>query len=499
LSTENQLARHTLTARHVAVMAMAATGPAAVLALNFGVMGAMAGPAFVLALVFTMVAVLLLANTLVQFSHRYPSAGAIYTWVTRSFGQRTGFILGWLFAGSYILLSAAGVVVLGYWGETITGIGLERAVPWWVWTAVGLAFIAALAYRGIAQSARSMLVLFAIELAVVLALALWIIIRVAVTGELTTTPFQPSAVPGNGGWAAIGLAMTFGVLSCVGLEEATTLAEETANAKRAVARGVLLAAILIPATYVVAGYAVAVGLGAEVMSKLDAATADPLGEVTVKFWGDGVGLWIVFLAVLSSILAFTQTAFNAGLRVLYALGRERLIPRQLGRTHPVYKTPHVAIGVVSGLCVVLGVPLAIVSGALNVWIYYGFMISVMFLVVYATANVALITDSLRHHRDQFHLLKHGIFPALGMIAMAYPLYRTVWPLPDRPLPQLALVVVGWIALGAAVLVWLSTNRPEAVRRAGLVMGELADLEDTGSPDVISAAPHSADPARKAPA
>ncbi len=471
---DDSLARHALTARHVAVMSMAATGPAAVLALNFGVMGAMAGPAFVLALVITLIAVLFLANTLVQFSHRYPSAGAIYTWVTRAFGQRTGFVLGWLFAGSYILLSAAAVIVLGYWGETITGIAVHDAVPWWVWSVAGLVFIAVLAYRGIAQSTRSMLLLFGFELAVVLALTLWITLRVAVTGGLTAAPFRPSAVPHGGGWAAIGLAMTFGVLSCVGLEEATTLAEETANARRAVARGVLLAAIVIPATYVLAGYAVSAGLGSRVMSHLDAATADPLGEVTTKFWGDGVGLWIVFLAVLSSILAFTQTAFNAALRVLYALGRERLLPRRLGRTHPVHKTPYVAVWVVSALVIVLGVPLAIGSGPLNVWIYYGFMISVMFLVVYGTTNLALIADSLRNHRARFHLVKHGICPAIGLLAMAYPLYRTVWPLPQRPLPMLALAVLGWIVLGVAVMVWLSVRRPEAVRRAGLVMGELAE-------------------------
>ena len=60
-----------------------------------------------------------------------------------AFGQRTGFVLGWLFAGSYILLSAAAVIVLGYWGETITGIAVHDAVPWWVWSVAGLVFIAA--------------------------------------------------------------------------------------------------------------------------------------------------------------------------------------------------------------------------------------------------------------------------------------------------------------------------------------------------------------------
>ena len=34
---------------------------------------------------------------------------------------------------------------------------------------------------------------------------------------------------------------------------------------------------------------------------------------------------------------------NAGLRYTYALGREGLLPRALGRTHAVHKTPHMAV------------------------------------------------------------------------------------------------------------------------------------------------------------
>jgi amino acid transporter len=87
-----QLAWSVLSARHVTIMAVAATGPAAVIALSYGPMASFAGPAFVLSSVIVLVAILLLANTFVRFSRRYPSAGSLYTWGVKAFGQHFGFV-----------------------------------------------------------------------------------------------------------------------------------------------------------------------------------------------------------------------------------------------------------------------------------------------------------------------------------------------------------------------------------------------------------------------
>lgn len=466
MSAENNLAINSLHTRHVAVMAMAATGPAATLALNFGFMASVAGSAFVLALVATLVAIVLLSNTLVQFSHRYPSAGSVYTWQTRGFGQKFGFVVGWLFAGSYILLAAGGSVVIGYWGEVISETAVGFTVPWYVWTIGAVIFIAALAMLGVSQSTKSMFILFGFEFVVIVALAVWILVDVG-PGSWTLAPFQPSSA--KGGWAAIGLAMTFGVLSCVGLEEGTTLAEETKDAERAVGRGVLAAAIVIPATYVLVAYAMAVGLGDVAINALDPATADPVSDLTHKFWGSGVGTWLLLVSVLLSMLAFTQSAFNAGARVLFALGRERVLPGILEKTHPTRKSPQAAVLVVVVLSLVLGLPLAIGTTPLTVWIYYGFMISIMFLLIYGSVSLALIVDTRRNFPAEFHIVRHFIIPSLAFLAMCYPLYRTVWPAPDSPMPLLAGLVIGWVALGAAVMAYLVRTRPDFLRRAGAVM------------------------------
>lgn len=470
-----QLKRNALTGRHVFILAMAATGPASVVALNFGPMGSFAGPAFVLAFVVVLGAILLLANTFVQFSGKFPSAGSLYTWNAKAFGKNFGFLYGWLFGGSYLLLAAAGAVVFGGWASDWILTTFDVSIAWWIFTAAALIYISLFAFGGIAQSTRSALLLLAFELVVIFLLAVWMLIDQGF-GAFTAAPFKPSSA--TGGWAAIGLAMTFGVLSCVGFEEATTVAEETKDSHRAVGRGVLGAAIVIPLFYIFTSYALVVGLGGETISGL-AGDSAPLQDAATAFWGSGFGLSIVVVAVLSSILAFTQTGFNAGVRVLYALGREGLLPRGLGRTHRQRKTPHVAIAALAILAALLGVPLAAATHPFDVWAYFGFMISIMFLLVYFSTNLALIRLIRRDFPDEFHVWLHGVFPIVGALAMAYPLYRVVIPVPPSPYWQLALGVLIWLVVGAAVLGILLARDPEAVSRAGLVMGELEVEEEPG--------------------
>ena len=47
--------------------------------------------------------------------------------------------------------------------------------------------------------------------------------------------------------------------------------------------------------------------------------------------------------IITGAFACAAALNNAGLRYTYALGREGLLPKALGRTHPKHKTPHIAV------------------------------------------------------------------------------------------------------------------------------------------------------------
>jgi amino acid transporter len=82
-------------------------------------------------------------------------------------------------------------------------------------------------------------------------------------------------------------------------------------------------------------------------------SANPWRDLGIMFWGAG---WVlVFFAIINSSLANSNAGATAASRVLYSLGRNGVIPRAFGRTHPTHKTPHVAIAfqTVLGLAVAL--------------------------------------------------------------------------------------------------------------------------------------------------
>ena len=59
-----------------------------------------------------------------------------------------------------------------------------------------------------------------------------------------------------------------------------------------------------------------------------------------------IGNWLgqlMSVFIITGAFACAAALNNAGLRYTYSLGREGLLPKALGRTHPKHKTPHIAV------------------------------------------------------------------------------------------------------------------------------------------------------------
>lgn len=455
--------------RQVAILSMAGCGPAAVIALNLQFMGQFAGAALVFAFVLVWPGVLLLANTFAEFSKRLPSSGGLYTWNSHAWGKNFGFVYGWNFIGAYIVLAAAGFTVFGGWISEWLNSQYGVNVPWWLFTGGAVIYVVILAYMGIQQSLHAALALLGIECAVVFALAVYIIVNGPVSGTgFGVEPFLPSAA-GTAGWAGIGLAMTYGVLSHVGVEEGATLAREVPNPKREVPKGLWIAAIVVPGFYVFVSYAMVYGYGIGRMEEFGADDA-PLQTLAVMYWGDW-GLAIVVAAIISSILAFSQAGFLAGTRVLYTLGKDRMLPQWLSTLSP-RNTPHWAVLTMGIITIALGAPLAFITGPFNVWGYFGFLISIAFLVSYIFTNIGIIRYTRRI--GEFHWFRHGLLGLLGALIFLYPLYRVVWPLPPGIYGVLPFVYLAWIVLGIAFLMHTRAVRPEVMDEIGTTMAGVED-------------------------
>src|SRR5205814_6580485 len=142
-----------------------------------------------------------------------------------------------------------------------------------------------------------------------------------------------------------------------------------------------------------------------------------LGKV---FWSTG---WIiVFLAICNSIAANSNAGVNAATRVFYALSRNRLAPRPLGRTHPQFKTPYIAIIWMSIFAFVLSIILGWKWGPLIGFFFIATLAVIVVVVVYILICFGCIWHYWTKRRAGFDLVLHFFVPIAGAVLFFFPLF-----------------------------------------------------------------------------
>jgi amino acid transporter len=174
---------------------------------------------------------------------------------------------------------------------------------------------------------------------------------------------------------------------------------------------------------------------------------------------------------LNSAIANANAGVNAATRVLYAMARNGAMPAPLARTHPEYRTPHVAIvfNVVGG--VIIALVLGWVWTPLEAFATIATAITVVVILIYIAVCLGSIAYYWRERRSEFNPLLHFVFPILGATAFAFPLYYQFKDWPDNPLGYGNWIAIGWIDLGLIVTAFLARTRPAALEHADEIFVE----------------------------
>src|SRR6202521_2466430 len=163
--------------------------------------------------------VLALGMCLVQLAMRLPSAGAYFTYVTRTVGARAGFLTGWMFVLYAPIVPGP---ILAYFGFILEGELKSNYgwtwFHWWMFVIVAIPAVTALAYLGIKLSVRTIVVVGALEFLIVLALGLFGLGNPG-PGGFTLSSFDYGVNPRNIATASgFALAVVFTVQGLTGWE-----------------------------------------------------------------------------------------------------------------------------------------------------------------------------------------------------------------------------------------------------------------------------------------
>jgi amino acid transporter len=293
--------------------------------------------------------------------------------------------------------------------------------------------------------------------------------------HLSAAPFEWSHL--NKGFSGLAPGFPLAVYLFIGWENSAALAEETGNPRRNVPRAVYLSIVLMAVLYLLVAYSTvaafhdsASAIGVPLIPFITVAHST-LAKVAV----------IAYLAGLTSTVGVLIAAVNSQARLVFNAGREGLLPRWIGRVHPKRRTPINAIytfvglaGGIIGVWCILHLIGSHQSGNMNGLFYFdesGTMGTLLILVVYFLANLALPFYYRKYRPQEFNVLKHLILPVLGMIAIAIPVYYLCKPPQPQPydwFPYAGLAIVVVSVIYAFVL---NRRDPSLGDRVGSIVAD----------------------------
>jgi amino acid transporter len=347
------------------------------------------------------------AMSYAAMSRAFPLAGSVYTYAHRGLHEIAGFFAGWLILLDYILVPALLYVI-----SALALQGLLPNVPEWVWLMGFVLFNGVVNLLGIHFTARVnwyLLILELVTLALFIVLALWALYHGAGAGKLTLRPiydpvvFSPAIVVG---------ATSIAVLSFLGFDGISTLAEESRGGIDSVGRATLLSLGLVGALFMAQTW-IATDL-ARGMTFGDPATA--FYDVSARAGGNGLRVLTIVAVVVSSGVANAMAALGAVSRILFAMSRDGKLPRLLAKVHPRFKTPYVATLLVSLVSLVVGLVFAERLDDLSRIVNFGALCGFVLL------HLSVMNYFLRRQGSR-DWLRHLLCPLLGLVVIGYVLYE----------------------------------------------------------------------------
>jgi amino acid transporter len=295
----------------------------------------------------------------IELAQRYPGEGGVYLWAKEVFGDFHGFLSGWCYWTNNMLYVPT--VMLYFVGVSVFAMGPGHAGLADNKTFAMLASVALLAFLTVLNilglgvgkwlnNLGAVGTFVAAAVLISLGAIVWARFGTTVTSADFRIPADPRFVLNSFGVICFGL---------VGLELASVMGDEIREPRKTLPGAVAWGGVISGALYIGATLTLLVAIGKNDISVLQ-GIVQGVSQMANKV---GVG-WIIapFAVMLSLSIAGIGSAWMGGsARIPFVAGLDSYMPSAMGKVHPKYATPHVALivqGIVSLILIVLNFTLS---------------------------------------------------------------------------------------------------------------------------------------------
>jgi amino acid transporter len=345
-------------------------------------------------------------------SKAFPMAGSVYTYAGRGIHPNVGFLAGWVILLDYVL-----VPTLLYIVAAIAMNSFVAAIPVWAWLLFFIVANTIINYSGIELTAKVNKVVLVAELIV---LAIFIVIGVIAVASGKGNGFSFDAFY-NSDTFSIGLvlgAVSIAVLSFLGFDGISMLAEENKEKATEIGRAMVGALMLAGALFIVQTW-----IGAMLVPSPDKliAEGDPAGTAFYAAAEVAGGVWLGKLTALATAIAWgfanALVAQAATSRLLYAMARDKQLPKFLAVVNKKSGSPVNATFVTGFISVALGLYMVTQREDFGLT-----LITTLVNFGALTAFIVLHISVIVHHKirgGSSDNWRHLVVPIMGIVLLGF--------------------------------------------------------------------------------
>ncbi|WP_067500216.1 APC family permease [Actinoplanes sp. TFC3] len=430
----------------------------------------------------------------VAMSRHIVNSGAFYSYISHGLGRIPGVGAAFVALPAYALMQ---IGLFGLFGVVASGIleGLGFTVGWFTCAIVAWALVAVLGLLWVDLSGKVLAVLLVAEILIVLIYDAVMVANPA-TGSVDFSTLNPVQVF----TPEVAAMMVLAIAGFVGFEATVVLSEEARDPKRTIARATHLAVILAGLLCGLSAWAMSVGAGPRTIVAQAKTDQTDLVFNLVSPHVPAALINIGYLLFMTSIFA-ALLAFHAAVsRYQFALGREGVLGRAWGYTHPRTGAPVVGSITQSLLALVVLVIYRLTGADPLVYLFAWLTVvgGLGVLILMWSASAAVVMFFVRHQHQE-NAWRGKIAPIVAFVLLSIILAATVIGLGDLLQVESGsmfhwLFPTGYVVFALAGFLWaviMRSRRPDvyaAIGRGadGRSIADAPRVKGGSSPEPLSA-------------